>query len=169
MRTRRSFLVCAAVAIVAVGCAGTGGSRTANITAGEMPSGQSWDGVYYNPVYGYLHMTQQEGSIVARWKRTDQSKWGEMSGTQTGNVVHFTWKEHTYGLVDPASVHQGKGYFVYKIGANDIPELKGEWGNGDDETGNDWNCVKQMNMKPDLNSINGDLNGTAPPAGEHWD
>ena len=26
-----------------------------------MPSGETWPGVYYNPVYGYLHMIEQDG------------------------------------------------------------------------------------------------------------
>ena len=59
-----------------------------------MPAGESWVGVYYNPVYGYLHMVEQDGNIVGRWKRTDSSHWGELSGTVEGNVMHFTWKEH---------------------------------------------------------------------------
>src|SRR5215472_1402927 len=173
MRKRQLFGACAIAAVALMGgplagCNSMGGARTANIKAEDMPANQSWDGVYYNPIYGYLHMVEQDSNIVGRWKRTDQSRWGEMSGTRTGNVVHFSWKEHTYGLIDPSSVHAGHGYFVFKIGANDIPELKGEWGNGDDEAGNDWNCVKQMNVKPDLNSINGDMKDTAPPAGEHW-
>ena len=175
MKMKQFFTGCAVAASVALGvgalggCGTGGGARSANIQAGDMPSGESWDGVYYNPVYGYLHVVQQEGNVVGRWQRTDKSKWGEMSGTATGNVVHYTWKEHTYGLIDPASTRAGKGYFVFKMGANDIPELKGEWGNSEDETGNSWDCVQQKGMKPDLESITGDMKGTAPAAGEHWE
>ena len=43
---------------------------------------------------------------------------------KTGNVLHFTWKEHKYGLVGPAA-ERGKGYFVYKAGENGIAELDG--------------------------------------------
>ena len=81
-----------------------------------MPSGESWPGVYYNPVYGYLHMIEQDGNIVGRWKRTDGSHWGELSGTAEGNVLHFTWKEHKYGGVGPSADSKGSGVFVYKMG-----------------------------------------------------
>ena len=54
-----------------VGCGGGGGAKFAHIKAGEMPAGETWAGVYYNPVYGYLHMVEQDGNIVGRWKRTD--------------------------------------------------------------------------------------------------
>ena len=83
--------------VTLVGCWGGAGAKFASIKAGDMPEGESWVGVYYNPVYGYLHMIEQDGNIVGRWKRTDSSHWGEMSGTAEGNVVHFTWKEHAYG------------------------------------------------------------------------
>src|SRR6516165_7719753 len=79
---------------------GCGGAQTARFSigqkTGEMPSGQSWEGVYYNPVYGYLHVVGNEGNLTGRWKRTNASAWGEMSGTAEGNVLHFTWTEHRY-------------------------------------------------------------------------
>jgi hypothetical protein len=155
-------LVAAGGALVA--CGGEP-ARTANVKPDNMPDGQSWTGVYYHPVYGYLHMVQNDnGTVVGKWKRTDQSAWGELSGTTTGTVMHFTWKEHKYGLVGPAAETKGKGYFVYKMGNEGIPELDGEFGTGDDETGGNWHNVKQMNVKPDLNSIQGDSNGSSAPA-----
>jgi hypothetical protein len=129
-----------------------------------MPSGETWTGVYYHPVYGYLHMMENDNNVVGRWKRTDQSAWGELSGVKTGNVLHFQWKEHKYGLVGPAAEAAGKGYFVYKAGKEGIPELDGQFGIGNDETGADWHNVKQLRMNPDLKSIKGDSNGTAEPA-----
>ena len=146
------------------GCGGGGGAKAANVQPGDMPSGESWTGVYYHPVFGYLHMQEQDTNVVGKWKRTDQSAWGELSGVKTGNVLHFSWKEHKYGLVGPAAEQAGKGYFVYKPGQEGIAELDGQFGTGNDETGGDWHNVKQKNIKPDLSSIHGDTGGTSLPA-----
>ena len=67
MRARAWAWVCVgamAFAVPAVGCGGEQSAKFANIKAGEMPEGQAWPGVYYNPVYGYLHIVAQEGAVV---------------------------------------------------------------------------------------------------------
>lgn len=160
-----------AIWLAATTCVGCGGNsiRSANIQASDMPEGESWSGVYYHPVFGYLHMVEQDTNIVGRWRRTDKSAWGELSGTKVGNVFHFAWKEHRTGLVGPSAMTRGKGYFVYKLGTNGIAELDGEYGLGSDETGSDWHSVKQQRVVPDLNSVSGDNSGTALPPGQRWE
>src|SRR5262249_17282825 len=54
---------------------GSGGGRVANVKAGEMPSDGSWNGVYFNPQYGNLHLIETGSSIAGKWKRTDGSAW----------------------------------------------------------------------------------------------
>ena len=159
---------------VLAGCGGGQNAKFANIKAGEMPSGESWIGVYYNPVYGYLHMIEQDGNIVGRWKRTDSSHWGELSGTSDGNVVHFTWKEHAYGAIGANGTSQGSGVFIYKVtGADKVPapppELDGQYTlDNSDEVGQ-WHCVKQVGMKADINAITGDNpTDTAPATQDKW-
>jgi hypothetical protein len=159
-------LAVASTGFAVVGCGGPG-AKFQNIKAGEMPAGESWVGVYYSPVYGYLHLTEQEGNIAGRWKRTDSSHWGEMSGTVEGNVLHYSWKEHSYGAVGPSGDSKGTGYFVYAKGNNNIPEIKGQYSVDEQETSADWNCVKQMNMKPDPTSITGD-NPTDTTGRDEW-
>jgi hypothetical protein len=156
-------------AVALEGCGGGQGAKAANIPAGEMPSGETWTGVYFHPVYGRLHMVEQDTNVVGKWKRADSSAWGELSGTKVGNVLHFTWKEHKYGLVGPAAEAHGKGVFVYKMGSEKIAELDGQFGLNDDETGSDWHNVKQVRETPDLGSISGDLGGTAPAGAGKWD
>ncbi len=162
-------LACAPVSLGALaGCGGDANQHVAKITPGDMPAGETWTGVYFHPVYGYLHMVQNDNNVVGKWKRADQSAWGELSGVATGNVLHFQWKEHKYGLVGPAAESSGKGYFVYKPGTEKIAELDGQFGVGDDETGADWHNIKQVRMNPDLNSIKGDSTAAQPAAKDSW-
>jgi hypothetical protein len=174
MRIRRHLFALLSACVLAsasasiVGC-GDSGMHAAQIKPEDMPSGESWTGVYFHPVYGYLHMVQNDNNVVGKWKRADQSAWGEMSGVATGNVLHFQWKEHKYGQVGPSSEVTGKGYFVYKVNGEKIPELDGQFGMGNDETGADWHNVKQMRMTPDLNSIKGDSGSSTQPASkDQW-
>lgn len=150
-----ALIVASAGGALAAGCGGHGATFP-GVKAGEMPADQSWVGVYYNPVYGNLHLTEQDNTIVGRWKRTDASHWGELSGTVEGNVLRFKWTEHAYGAVGPAADMHGNGVFVYKMGQNDIPELSGQYALEESDQTADWHCIKQVNMKPDLNSINGE-------------
>lgn len=156
-----TFVVLSASAAVLAGCGEAPAAKTANVQQGPMPEGESWNGVYFHPVYGYLHLTEQGPNIVGRWKRADQSQWGELSGPVTGNVLHYTWKEHKIGLVGAAATSHGKGYFVYKMDKEGHPVLDGEFGLNDEEVGSDWHCVKQARMAPDLKSIGGDSEGAA--------
>jgi hypothetical protein len=163
----------AAGAIPLAGCSGDQAPKTATVKAGDMPDGESWRGVYFHPVFGYLHLVDEGTTVVGKWKRADQSKWGELSGAKVGNVVHFTWKEHTYGLVGPSAEIRGKGVFVYKVedtNNHKTAKLDGQFGLDQDEVGSTWNCVKQDRMEPKPESINGDQSSTGAPAGAgHWD
>jgi hypothetical protein len=163
----------AGLAVTAGGCAGDSAPKVATVKASDMPEGESWSGVYFHPVFGYLHMVENGTTIVGKWKRADQSKWGEMSGTKVGNLVHFSWKEHTYGLIGPSAELHGKGLFVYRVeevNNHKTPKLDGQFGLDQDEVGSTWNCIKQERMEPKLESITGDNSATgAPPAAGNWD
>ena len=158
-------LVVATSALGLVGCGDGAEAKTAKVASGPMPEGESWQGVYFHPVYGYLHMIEEGSNVVGRWKRADQSRWGELSGTKGGNVLHYTWKEHTIGMVGPSATVHGKGYFVYKMDKEDRPMLDGQFGLNEDETGSDWHNVKQARMTPDLKSIGGEGEGIKPGGG----
>src|SRR5262245_5142760 len=124
MVMRKLVLMCA-IAISAVACGGSSSPKTANVAVGDMPGGETWTGVYFHPVFGYLHLTEEGTNVIGKWQRTDKSAWGSMSGTKTGNVLHFSWTEHKYGLVGPASMSKGRGYFAFKLNGEGIPELDG--------------------------------------------
>jgi hypothetical protein len=164
-RTFRRVVAVSAVSVCALafaGCGGTPEAKTANVPAGPMPDGEQWTGVYFHPVFGYLHMQESGSTIVGRWKRTDHSYWGELSGTTSGNVLHYAWKEHKIGMVGAAATTHGKGYFVYKVNKESIGELDGEFGLNESEVGSSWKNVKQLRMPPDLKSIGGDAEGVTP-------
>lgn len=176
MKTNRalsSFVVVCAIAGVTsafgAGCGGGQNPKNATVKVGEMPTGESWTGVYFHPVFGYLHMVEEEANVIGKWKRANQSAWGELSGTKTGNVVHFTWKEHKVGMVGPSAETSGKGVFVYKMGDNNIAELDGQFGLADSEVGSEWHNVKQQRMTPDLKSIGGDPGAGTAPQGAGWE
>lgn len=151
-----------ASAIAIAGCGDGNEPKTAKVASGPMPEGETWTGVYFHPVFGYLHMQEEGSNVVARWKRTDHSHWGELSGTLTGNVLHYTWKEHKIGMVGASATTKGKGYFVYKVNKENIGELDGEFGLNDSEVGSSWKNVKQLRMPPDMKSIGGDSEGVTP-------
>ena len=155
-------LATASVGAFVVGCSGGASAKSASVKPGPMPEDETWTGVYYHPVFGYLHMQEEGAAVVGRWKRTDHSKWGELSGTRTGNVLHFAWKEHQVGMVGASATTHGKGFFVYKVNDEKIGVLTGRYGLGDEESEGDWNCVKQLRMPPDIKSIGGDSEGVAP-------
>jgi len=171
MRARAWSWVCFLTLVLSVAvaaCESTPEAKFVNVHPGQMPEGQAWTGVYYNPVYGHLHMVEQEGNVSGRWKRTDGSHWGEMSGTVTGNVLHFTWREHKVSGIGPSAESHGSGVFVYKLGEGDIPELEGQYAIEGSASIGDWHCVKQLNTKPDPNSINGDNPGETPATQDKW-
>ncbi len=161
MKTIRILAVAATLVLAGTSVMACGGpdAKTAKITPGDMPAGEAWTGVYFHPTFGYLHLVEQGNNVIGKWQRTDKSAWGQLSGTKVGNVLHFEWTEHKYGLVGPSSMQHGRGVFVYEPGKQGIAELKGYYGLDEDETGSTWNCVKQLRMQPDLDSITGETPG----------
>jgi hypothetical protein len=166
MRTTKILRCVIAALLIAIpmtvsACGGSKGSnpKMAAVKPGNMPTGATWDGVYFNPIWGYLHLVTEGNSFNAKWRRADESAWGEMHGTITGDVGRFEWAEHKVGLVGPSATSKGRGYFRYTRpeGDNVDDKLLGQWGFDDAEVGGgEWDAIKQRNKQPDLNSISGD-------------
>ena len=156
-------LVIASGAVLSA-CGGKEEPKMASVKPSAMPEGASWDGVYFNPQFGNLHLLETGGSIAGKWKRTDGSAWGELNGPVQANVFHYEWTEHKVGLIGPSSTTKGKGYFVYQrpSGENVDDNIVGEWGLNDRETGNPWDGIKQRHVKPDLKSIGGEQESGGP-------
>ena len=83
--------------------------------------------------------------------------WAELFRRDTGLLHEKGWHPTgLYGAVGPSSDIKGEGVFVYKMGES-APELDGQYSLADQDSVGQWHCVKQLNTKPDLNSIRRDL------------
>lgn len=131
--------------------------QLANITPGSLPPGESFKGVWYNPVWGELHLIPSGNSVVGRWRSKENGVWGKMSGTINGDVIKFSWEEHKAGAIGPGAVRTGHGYFKFKVNPeeNGQPKLDGEWGYGENEVGGgDWNTLRLKDREPNLEELN---------------
>ena len=131
--------------------------KHAQIKAGELPAGASWQGVYYSPVYGYLHVRVDGKTAQGAWRTGGGDAYGERQGEVDGDVLRYTWTQHKIGQVGGAATSSGKGYFKYSIPKEgESHKIAGEWGLGDADAGNAWEAVKQTNMQPNPNSVKPD-------------
>lgn len=161
----RSFAIALCLVLASLVACGDGKeAKNANIPPGPMPEGEQWSGVYFHEVYGYLHLQEEGTNIVGKWKSKTGDKCGTLSGTFKGNVFHYTWKNHTIGLVGPAADRKGRGYFVYKLDKEGRPVIEGQFGLDDAEVGSDWTSMKQPRLTADLKSIDCAAEGVAPTA-----
>jgi hypothetical protein len=132
-------------------------AKHAHVTAGEMPQGGEWQGVYFSPLYGYLHIVADGKAVNGAWRTAAGDAFGELHGEIDGNLLRYEWKERRIGAVGADAVKKGKGYFVYTIPKEgEAHVIKGQWGLDDDDAGNPWEAVKQKNMPPDLKSVQPD-------------
>jgi hypothetical protein len=143
--------------------------KTADVEPEPMPDGAEWDGVYYDMLFGNLHLESDGNLVKGKWQRPRKGQWGKLTGNADGNVLRFDWEEFVDGLVGPNSRKRGKGYFVYKRpeGDNVDDVIEGEIGRGEDEVGTEWRAIKQRNVEPDLDSIGGA--GSSEVGGGDWD
>jgi hypothetical protein len=138
-------------------CGPSNDVKHAQIKAGEMPAGAEWQGVYYSPVYGYLHLLVDGKTAQGAWRTSGGDAYGELQGELDGNVLRYTWTQHKIGMVGAEANSSGKGYFVYSIpNEGEAHKIAGEWGLGDSDAGNGWDAVKQTNMQPNLDSVKPD-------------
>ncbi|MEO7036463.1 MAG: hypothetical protein ABI548_21140 [Polyangiaceae bacterium] len=144
--------------------------KHATVKAGEMPAGGEWQGVFYSPVYGYLHVLADGKTVQGAWRTGGGDAYGELQGEADGNLMKYTWTQHKIGMVGAEANSSGKGYFVYSIPkAGEAHKISGEWGLGDSDAGNTWEAIKQTNMQPNLDSVKPDeIEGKVNNAGG-WD
>ncbi|HEX3774300.1 MAG TPA: hypothetical protein VHV51_07535 [Polyangiaceae bacterium] len=160
----RKLAQCSLLAALAVplalsvsACGNSGGAQHAEIKAGEMPAGGEWQGVYYSPVYGYLHIVTEGKTAQGAWRTGGGDAYGELQGETDGNILRYSWTQHKIGMVGAEADSKGNGYFKYSIPKQgEAHKISGEWGLGDSNAGNSWEAVKQTNMQPNLQSVKPD-------------
>ena len=146
---RFSPLVAACLACVLAAC---GGGSSARVSAGPMPEGGTFTGVYHSPQYGDMNLIQNGSAVVGDYKQEMRS--GKIQGEAEGDVLRFEWVESKAMIGNRPTETRGHGYFKYKIDAgNGDHVLAGEWGLGESNSGGGpWNAYKQKNKEPHLSS-----------------
>jgi len=174
---RKFILMCSLMLPVSAsfGCGGKADPNAAQLKPAEMPEGAEWKGVYYSSVYGDLHLKEDGGTLVGKWRTVSGDANGEMTGKTEGNLYRYEWTERKIGLIGPAATRSGKGYFKYtrkpaQEGIQDSDELVGQWGLNEKDSGNEWKAVKQKNREPNFKAVEPDEVETAGSAApESWD
>jgi len=131
--------------------------KHAQIKAGEMPANAEWQGVYYSPVYGYLHVLVDGKTAQGAWRTGGGDAYGELQGEVDGDVLRYSWTQNKIGQVGAEAQSHGKGYFKYSVPKEgEAHKIAGEWGLGESDAGNTWDAVKQTNMQPNPDSVKPD-------------
>ncbi len=136
------------------------GGGSAHLSAGPMPQGGTFTGVWFSPQYGEMQMMQTGNAVVGEYVKDERS--GRIQGTAQGDLMRFEWTEERELVEGRPSVTRGRGYFRYSIDPSGKHNLLGEWGIDDDETGGgDWNAYKMQNRRVTMNatSSGGENNG----------
>lgn len=137
------------VGLLVAGCGGSGGSR-ASVTAGNMPQGGTFSGVWFSPQYGRLDMVQTGASIVGEY--TKDERHGRIEGTAQGDLMRFQWTESRELIIGRPTITRGRGYFRYVVDGNEV-KLVGEWGHENNEIGGGpWNAVRSGRLRPHLST-----------------
>jgi len=138
-------------------CGNSSEVKHAQIKAGEMPANAEWQGVYYSPTYGYLHLLVDGKTAQGAWRTGGGDAYGELQGEVDGDVLRYSWTQHKIGQIGAEAQSNGKGYFKYSIPKEgEAHKIGGEWGLGESDAGNPWEAVKQTNMQPNPASVKPD-------------
>lgn len=125
-----------------------------HVSAGTMPGGGNWSGVYFSQQYGEMNMVQNGSSVVGEFKQEQSMRSGKIQGEAEGDVLRFEWIEKKGMVSNRPTETRGHGYFRYQIDkGNGDHVLKGEWGLGEASSGGGpWIAYKQKNKEPHLSS-----------------
>jgi hypothetical protein len=139
---------CLGLSLLLAACGGAG----VHLSAGPMPEGGNWSGVYFSPQYVEMNMIQNGSSVIGEYKQEMRS--GKIQGEAEGDVLRFEWTENKAMVSNRPTETRGHGYFRYKVDkGNGDHVLTGEWGLGESNSGGGpWNAYKQKNKEPHLAS-----------------
>lgn len=128
------------ILVVVAGCGGASSNMPTNMSAGPMPAGGEWSGVYYSD-WGRLEM-QQTGDTVVGEFRSDTKK-GRISGRVNGSLLTFQFTQNDDTIPGRSRTFQGSGQFKYFIDDNGDHKLRGTWGFASSyDDGGPWNASR---------------------------
>ncbi len=107
----------------APGCGGDG-VRHANVSAGAMPDGQTFTGVWHSPQYGEMQVVQTGSHVVGEYTRDERR--GRIQGTAQGDLFRFEWQEERELIRGRPTTTRGHGYFQFQIGGDGDSYIVGE-------------------------------------------
>lgn len=138
-------------------CGNGGEVKHAQVKVGEMPANEEWPGVYFSPVFGYLHLLTDGKTAQGAWRTAGGDAWGELQGEVDGDLLRYSWTQHKIGMIGREAESNGKGYFKFtKPKEGEAAHIVGEWGLGESDAGNTWEAVKQKNMAANPDSVKPD-------------
>lgn len=125
-------------------CGMTGCAKPdAAVPTAAMPAGQTFSGLWYTNAFGDMKLTQREDGTVRG--EYDKPKNSVIEGTVEGGVMKFSWSQPGDFQVARREV-SGHAYLILFMG-EDGPEVKGEWGYGDNYTGGgEWTARKALEI-----------------------
>lgn len=127
--TRRAMLAALMGLILggfALGCATTSGLPS----AGTMPEGKSFSGLWFSEQFEHMYL-HQEGDQIHGVYAYDGG--GTLEGEVRGNLLVFSWEEPR-SREDVRRTMRGQGYLQLMVDGEEV-RLVGEWGYNEDRRG----------------------------------
>ncbi len=132
--------------------AGCGGSGSGVPKPMPMPPGARFEGVWYSPTFGELHIVENGPSVAGVYAKDERR--GEVEGQAVGNLLRYRWTEKRELVEGRPVVLKGRGYFQFTVGGDGRDYLLGEWGDDRAETGGGiWRAYRLKDRKPDLRAF----------------
>ena len=125
-----------------------GGSGAGGVTAGPMPEGGSFHGVFQSPEYGEMHLCQTGQMVMGDFQRDERR--GTLTGTVEGDVLRIQWEQRREMVIGRPSVTRGRGFFRLSLDENGDFRFDGEWGHDDAfRGGGGWTGVRMRRGEPE--------------------
>jgi hypothetical protein len=150
---RKIALLGSIVVAALSGCGGGAASRWSG-EVGPMPEGGTFEGVWFSPQYGEMHLRQTGAQVIGEF--TKDERHGNIQGTTQGNVLRFEWTERQELVPGRPAVTHGRGYWRFVVGDDGRNNLMGEWGLEQNELGGgSWNAYQLRGRRPRLSTDTG--------------
>ncbi len=132
-------------ALIAPAPACSGGASSSIPSAGAMPAGASFEGVWYSEQFEQMYLRRVGDTIRGIYT---YKYGGTLEGDINGDLLTFKWIEP--GETSSATrTRKGQGYFKLSTDDNGNFVLKGRWGYEDDRTnGGVWDAMYTRALDP---------------------